>query len=358
MANTIQLKRGLAADLTAADPTLAIGEFAYETDTGKFKVGDGSTAWSALGYFEAAEAVAAYSFQGSNYGYSSGGIISSPIVYSSVIDKFSFTSDGNSTNMGNLTIAKGYATGNSSSENGYAAGGNPSTNVIDKFPFASDGNAIDVGDLTAASYGGAGQSSSENGYISGGFGTWFISTIQKFPFTADGNATIVGNMLSGNGAANRYAAGHSSATEGYSSGGTDILNEIQKFPFASDGNTTDVGDLVYSSENAAGHSSSEYGYSSASYFNAYPNPPYSLSNIQKFSFVSNGNATDIGYLTQARSSASGQSSTTNGYVSGGGAPGNTFYNIIDKFSFASDTNATDVGDLTESKTWISAGQQY
>jgi hypothetical protein len=30
-------------------------------------------------------------------------------------------------------------------------------NVIDKFPFASDGNATDVGDLTLARIGGAGQ---------------------------------------------------------------------------------------------------------------------------------------------------------------------------------------------------------
>ena len=51
MANTIQLKRGDAADWAAADPTLAAGEFGFEADTGKFKVGNGSTAWSALGYF-------------------------------------------------------------------------------------------------------------------------------------------------------------------------------------------------------------------------------------------------------------------------------------------------------------------
>ena len=57
MANTIQLKRGNAADWTAADPTLAAGEFGFEADTGKFKVGDGSTAWSGLGYFAPAAAV-------------------------------------------------------------------------------------------------------------------------------------------------------------------------------------------------------------------------------------------------------------------------------------------------------------
>ena len=57
MANTIQLKRGDAADWTAANPTLAAGEFGFEADTGKFKVGNGSDAWSALGYFAPAAAV-------------------------------------------------------------------------------------------------------------------------------------------------------------------------------------------------------------------------------------------------------------------------------------------------------------
>ena len=59
MANTIQHKRGTAAEWTAADPTLAAGQVGVETDTGKFKFGDGSTAWSALGYFTPAAAAAA-----------------------------------------------------------------------------------------------------------------------------------------------------------------------------------------------------------------------------------------------------------------------------------------------------------
>ena len=61
MANTIQLKRGDAADWTAANPTLAAGEFGFEADTGKFKVGNGSAAWTALGYFEPAAAAAVFS---------------------------------------------------------------------------------------------------------------------------------------------------------------------------------------------------------------------------------------------------------------------------------------------------------
>ena len=56
MPNTIQTKRGPAANWTSTDPTLAAGEFGFETDTGKFKVGNGSDAWSALGYFTPAAA--------------------------------------------------------------------------------------------------------------------------------------------------------------------------------------------------------------------------------------------------------------------------------------------------------------
>jgi hypothetical protein len=50
MAVQIQIRRGTAAAWTSANPTLAAGEFAIETDTDKYKIGDGSTAWTSLGY--------------------------------------------------------------------------------------------------------------------------------------------------------------------------------------------------------------------------------------------------------------------------------------------------------------------
>lgn len=46
----IQIRRGTAAQWTSANPTLASGEFGYETDTGKAKIGNGTTAWSSLSY--------------------------------------------------------------------------------------------------------------------------------------------------------------------------------------------------------------------------------------------------------------------------------------------------------------------
>ena len=51
----IQVRRGTASQWSASASTLGYGilyqgEIGYETDTGRFKVGDGSTAWSSLSY--------------------------------------------------------------------------------------------------------------------------------------------------------------------------------------------------------------------------------------------------------------------------------------------------------------------
>lgn len=46
----IQLRRGTASQWTASNPTLLNGEMGVETDTAKFKVGNGSTAWNSLAY--------------------------------------------------------------------------------------------------------------------------------------------------------------------------------------------------------------------------------------------------------------------------------------------------------------------
>jgi hypothetical protein len=46
----IQFRNGTAADWTAANPTLLVGEMGVETDTGKFKIGDGATAWNSRAY--------------------------------------------------------------------------------------------------------------------------------------------------------------------------------------------------------------------------------------------------------------------------------------------------------------------
>jgi hypothetical protein len=48
--DSIQVRRDTAANWTSVNPTLASGEIGFETDTGKFKIGTGSTAWTSLLY--------------------------------------------------------------------------------------------------------------------------------------------------------------------------------------------------------------------------------------------------------------------------------------------------------------------
>lgn len=46
----IQVRRDTAANWTSVNPTLAAGEWGLETDTGRLKIGDGSTSWTSLLY--------------------------------------------------------------------------------------------------------------------------------------------------------------------------------------------------------------------------------------------------------------------------------------------------------------------
>ena len=309
-------------------------------------------------------------FGGSTSGYHSAGTADFS-TNSNVIEKWPFSSDSNSTDVGDLTCARRQLSGQSSDAAGYTTGGYGTvppfavkSNIIDKFPFASDGNATDVGDMTVGRIYTAGSSSSDNGYASGGNGTPYSSNIiEKFPFASDSNASDVGDLIT----ATQAAAGQSSATDGYVSGGrtgppATEVNSIEKFSFSSDGNATDHADLVFDTAYAAGQSSATHGYLTGGGSNT-SSPTGNPSNsdqrcmIQKFSFSSGDQATDIGELTSKRYTAAGVSSTTFGYTAGGRDSGTPqFRNVIDKFSFSSDGNATDVGDLIGVMA-VGAGQQ-
>jgi hypothetical protein len=60
MATKIQIRRDAAADWTSTNPTLAAGEIGFESDTNKFKIGDGTTAWTSLNYAPEGYATTSY----------------------------------------------------------------------------------------------------------------------------------------------------------------------------------------------------------------------------------------------------------------------------------------------------------
>jgi uncharacterized protein YukJ len=318
-------------------------KLAYVKNTGIVKFNNGT--WDTLtGSLSgtAGGGAAGYSFQGSTSGYTSGGNGGT-----NVIDKFSFTSDANATDVGDLTGTnrQGHA-GTSSTTDGYAAGGwPPYQNIIDKFPFASDANATDVGDVISTYAYSSGTSSETYGYSSGGYSapgtpaTNGTNVIEKYSFSADENATDVGDLTittksSSSNGQNSTESGYVAGRQTTSGNQSDV---IDKFPFATDANATDVGNLLSASYVSAGQSSETHGYSSGGDF-----PVTNI--IQKFSFAVDANSTDVGDITVARIQSGGQSSTTSGYTSGGRTL--PVSDVIDKFPFATDANATDVGNLT------------
>jgi hypothetical protein len=288
---------------------------------------------------------------GDTAGYTIGGYTGS--TTSNVIDKFSFTSDGHATDVGDAVYSALGPTGASSTTHGYHAGGWNFPPVlwisrIARFSFAVNGDSEDVGNLFLGRQTGAGFSSSTHGYQAGGGNSTTpadqgLNGIEKYAFAGSSNGTDVGNLtmqvMSG--------SGTMSLTHGYRQGGRisgTRQDVIERFSFASDGDAVDVGNLLAIVSNVCGvngQNSSTHGYA-VSGEGSPPNP--NATRIQKYQFAASSNATSVGTLTVGnRSAGAGQSSTTHGYASGGP---DTPLNVIEKWSFTSDGNSSDVGDLT------------
>ena len=238
------------------------------------------------------------SAQSTAHGYAAGGLERAPssITVSNVIDKFPFSAQGNSTDVGDLTVARSNCSaGQTSSTHGYAAAGgtggsftNPeygpgcirtTSNVIDKYPFSSDANATDVGDVAVAVVGACGISSTTHGYYYGGKTSTIHTTVDdfgRFPFASDGNATNVTDL--GGAYGGYHSAGMQSTTHGFINGGhrnppnsfnneaVYSLGNTWSFSFASDTDTatnlhpTPGGGISPYNAGRGTSSSNEYGY--------------------------------------------------------------------------------------------------
>jgi hypothetical protein len=194
-------------------------------------------------------------------------------------------------------------------------------------------------------------SSDDNAYVLGSITSSYPAgtpVMDKFSFTSDVNATTAGSLTR----EISRLSGNNSITHGYATGGRDPngsnwANYIEKFPFAIDTNATDVGDLTVGRREAgpSGSNSSTHGYMAGGASDA----DRTASNvIEKFSFASDGNATDVGDLSTAKAEGANTSSGISGYAAAGtsGQPSNTNGNSIQKFPFASDTGSASIGFVT------------
>ena len=294
-------------------------------------------------------------WQGENYGWAAGGGYPTSI---DVIEKYSYTSSTSpASDTGDLTVVKSAATGHASTTYGYTAGGrgpswSPVYDVIEKWQFSAEvttGASIAV--LTTDSHDGAGCSSDTHGYRHGGSvaGVGPQDVIDKFSFEA-GTQHAVDH---GDPAEPRYGmGGFQNATHGYAAGNAtgSPKKEIDKWAFSSNITAADIGDLVAAQiEYPCCQSSETYGYCSGG---------SSSNHISKVSFASDGNADDIANLTIARNAAAGSSSTTYGYIVGGGgtAPDT---DIIERFSFSSEGDAVDTtANLSATRDYLTGNIQY
>ena len=283
-------------------------------------------------------------------GYSSGGNTGSHSASSRYdrIDNYSFVTDGNATDWGDLVRDTYMMAGTASATHGYVGRGEFATNnlvdTIQKFSFAAQADATDVGNATTAGTRGSGHSDGTNGYFCYVVG-WPITTnaVDKFAFASDGDASDVGNInmnLAPYGGCSSLTHGYNVSDSGSNSGA--FSGNINQFSFASPATATDVGDILFTMENAGNSMSATHGYISGGHIGGQPG----INTIQKFSFVSLGNSTDVGDLQQNKGHTPAcSSSTTHNYNAGGWMGEQNPSNVIEKWSTSTDANATDVGDL-------------
>ena len=134
-------------------------------------------------------------------------------------------------------------------------------NVNDKIELIhipTKGNSSDFGNLTVArKFSGGGGSSLTRGFCAGGLTPGLVDTIDAIEMSTQGNASDFGN-LSGN---KGYGGMLSSSTRGVIGGGKtpSVVNIIEYITMAAAGNVTDFGDLTNSSFSFKGCSDSHGG---------------------------------------------------------------------------------------------------
>ena len=85
MPTQIQLRRDTAADWASNNPTLAAGEFGWESDTNRFKIGTGSAAWNSLEYADTLKSLGDMTITGSTISAPSNGDLTLTTAGSGVV---------------------------------------------------------------------------------------------------------------------------------------------------------------------------------------------------------------------------------------------------------------------------------
>jgi hypothetical protein len=222
--------------------------------------------------------------------------------------RFATSSPSSSGDIGEMSNKHAFGGSACNSSNWFVYGGGnaatspsaPYSNQIEKVTFAASASASDSGgDLSPtnlARFLAYTDASNDRGYFSGGYVNNppgpETNTIAYFPLgISSGNETDHAESTN----THSQTGCNNSSTHGYIIGNFPTVTDIHKFTFASPNTNTDVGDLIGASYEQAGSSAPDTGYAMGG--GTYP-PSQSIDTIQKFSYTSDGNASDVGEITE------------------------------------------------------------
>ena len=245
--------------------------------------------------------------------FSFGGAAPAAPSMSNVIGSYSPLSEGNESDYGDLSVARGNNAGTANRTRGLSAGGvDPGmSNVIDYFSTASTGNATDFGNLTVARWGVGGSASPTRALFSGGFinpGS-YSNVIDYVTISSTGDATDFGDLTTSPYPSNATASSDTrSLTMGGGNSSPGYSNVIDYVTIASTGNATDFGDLTILKIKAVGLSNNVRALCATGQTPS--NNP--TAEIDFVTIATTGNATDFGDAIRATKNVGGGSDNHGG----------------------------------------------
>ena len=250
-------------------------------------------------------------------------------------------SEGNAVLFGDLSGDNGGEGSSCASSTRALQGGGSLINTINYITIATTSNSTDFGDITVARRSLTALSSNTRGIWAGGTTNPAMSDVIDYATIATtGNATDFGNLTEGR--RNPAVGSITSTTRGVFAGGNPgssplYTNVIDYITIASTGNATDFGDQVLAMREQGGASSSIRGLIAGGHTS-----PANLNRIEYITIASTGNAADFGDLNITPGAAAGTSNKTRALFAGGSSPYN---NSMEYVTIATTGNAKDFGDL-------------
>ena len=307
-----------------------------------------------------------YPHQGESYGFSHGGSSEggTPTGDKTIVERISLTSDGDSTDFGELTNHPGGTYTSTSTptakDYGWCHGSKAGTDTINRTNHTSPGACTDWGNATGTKDGDVGWSDGNTRGIIVGNTDPATNQIETFPYTSPGDASDSGSELT---ATIGNMASTENNTNGFAVAGVNggVQTTIQYVAKASIADATDYGETSAPRAWAKGTNSLTHGFM----LGGEPNG----ANIERHPFSSSSGSSDVAEMANQLSnqSSKGISSTTHGYIWGGNPGGDPtgYTDDIFKVAFDSPYGVTDVGEITSqapgtdyAKGYGGGGTQY